>query len=327
MAPRVSVIIVNYNSKDILNCIKSIRENNFPQDKIEIIVVDNKSSDDSILRIRKKYKDVKIVELNENYGYGIGCNRGADVAQGKYLIFLTPDNIVSKEWLTNLVNVIENNKNIGTVTSRIMYYDNKDRINSLGCFLSAYGICGSVNTLEHLKPHSLDLFAPSGASFIIAKKTFDKIQGFDENLFLYAEDVDIGWRVLNLGLKNVLSPDSVTYHKTELSMLHKSPHFYFYNTRNSLLIIIKNATLPHIIPMVAFSSIFHLSRFITFLLTGRIVHAKATFSAVWWFVANLKRVIKIRSSEKNRNDLYVKSLLGFKESIPILLSKVHRHLT
>lgn len=327
MKPKVSIIIVNYNTKDILKCIKSIKDNNFPQDRVEIIVVDNKSSDNSLKQIRRKHPGATIVELDKNYGYGIGCNRGAHVAHGEYLGFLTPDNTVSKTWLSALVDGIENNKSIGTVTSKVMYYDNRNKINSLGCFLSIYGICGSVNSMKHLQSNTFNVFAPSGASFIIAKKTFDKIGGFDENLFLYAEDVDIGWRILNLGLKNILSPSSVTYHKSELSTASKKPHFYFYNTRNNFLIIFKNATFPQIVPMLTFSSFFHLGRLATFILTGRISHALATFNGMWWLIQNFWQVIKIRNSTKNRNGLYAKSVTGFIQSIPIILSKVHKHLS
>ena len=326
MRPKVSIIIVNYNSRDIVKCIKSIKNNKFPQDRVEIIVVDNKSSDDSLKQIRN-YPGVAIVELDKNYGYGIGCNEGAHISRGEYLVFLTPDNIVSKNWLSNLVDGIDNNKSIGTVTSKVMYYGDRNKINSLGCFLTIYGICGSVNSIEHLESNTFSVFAPSGASFIIAKKTFDKIGGFDKNLFLYAEDVDIGWRVLNLGLINILAPNSITYHKSELSTVSKMPHFYFYNTRNNFLIIFKNATFPQIIPMLIFSSFFHLGRLATFILTGRISQATATFNGIWWLIPNFWQVIKIRNSTKNRNRLYIKAVTGFIQSIPIILSKISKHLS
>ena len=323
--PKVSVIIVTYNSKDAVKCIKSVKENDFPSGKFEIIVVDNNSSDNSLAQIKKTHPDVAIVKLDENYGFGIGCNHGAETAHGKYLVFLNPDSEVDKKWLSNLVNEIENNKNAGTVTSKIAYYRHRNEIDSLGCFLSIYGIFGSIKSFQYFKPHTFDVFAPSGASFIIAKRTFEKIGGFDRNLFLYA--VDIGWRISNLGLRNILSPESIMYHKTELSTLHKKPYFYFYNSRNFLLTIIKNGTFPYIIPMLTFSTFIHFSRFITFLLAGRIDHAKATFGGMLWVLTNLRQVIKIRNSATNRNNRYIKFVTGFKKSIPIILSKTYEHLS
>ena len=330
MLPKVSIVIVNYNCEDIIECIKSVKDNNYPKNSMEIIVVDNNSTDGSVIKIKRSSLDVKLISLDKNYGYGIGCNYGAKYSHGKYLVFLNPDSLVDKNWLQNLVNIMESEKTIGTVTSKIMYYYNKKKINSLGCFLSIFGICGSLTSPDYVGmpfTTNFDVFAPSGASFIIEKETFRKISGFDENLFLYSEDVDIGWRVLTLGLRNVVSTSSIMYHKTESSTLSKKKYFYFYNTRNNLLIIVKNATFPYIIPMLTFSFFIHLVRFLVYIVVGRISHAMATLKGIFWIFGNLNKVIEMRNSLKNRNDKYVKFIMNLKESIPMLFGKTAKHLT
>lgn len=328
MLPKVSIIIVNYNCKEIIDCIKSVKNNNYPGNSMEIIIVDNNSTDNSIVKIKQNFPDIKLISLDKNYGYGIGCNYGASKAHGKYLVFLNPDTVVDKNWLQNLVKVIQDDKKIGTITSKILYYHDKNKINSLGCFLSIFGICGSINSPDYVgSPFATNfaVFAPSGASFIIGKTIFKKLGGFDENLFLYSEDVDLGWRVLAHGLKNIVSPDSIVYHKTSLSTLSKHDYFYFYNTRNNLLIIIKNATFPYIAPMLTFSLFIHLARAFVYMVTGRTSHAKATLEGIFWVFGNLEKSIKMRNSLKIRNDKYVKFVMNLKESIPILLSKTSKH--
>lgn len=328
MSSKVSVIVVNFNCKEIGECIESVKKNNYPKKDLEIIVVDNNSSEEHVKKL-KLLTGIKLVPLDKNYGYGIGCNYGAKYAHGKYLVFLNPDSVVDKNWLRNLVETIESDDKIGTATSKIMYYDYKNKVNSLGCFLSTFGICGSLSSPSHLEKSAstkFNVFAPSGASFIIKKETFKKLDGFDENLFLYAEDVDLGWRVLNMGLENILSPNSIVYHKTQLSTLQKSDYFYFYNTRNNLLITIKNATFPHVISMPTFSLFFQLSRALVFAIVGRIAHAKSTLKGVLWVFFNLNKIMEIRNSQLNRNGKYVKFVTGIRNSIPVLLGKTVKHL-
>ncbi len=325
MLPKVSIVIVNYNRKEIIECIKSVKKADYPQDKIEIIVSDNNSTDDSLSQIRKLFLDIAIIKSGKNQGYGAGCNHGAKYAHGKYMVFLTPDNIVDRKWLPNLVNKIENDKTVGTVTSKVMYLSQKNKINSMGCFLSIFGICGSINSSKYV--HNSNIFAPSGASFIISRELFKKVGGFDEKLFMYSEDVDLGWRVLNLGYRNITSADSVTYHNTDITTKNKGDLFYHYNTRNNLLIIMKNATFPLIIPMMVFSTSFHLSRAIIFAMIGRMSYSKATFSGLFWILTNLKDGLRSRVLQRNRNNKYTRFITGIKDSVPILFGKVFKHLS
>lgn len=327
MQPEVSIIIVTYNSKYVEECIRSVRVNKYPQNRMEIIIVDSNSQADYLSSLKKSPPDITIVSLKENHGYGAACNRGADAAHGKYLIFLTPDNVVTEDWLQNLVNTIKSDRNIGTATSKVMYYETKNKINSLGCFLSMFGICGSLESFAYIKNSALNIFAPSGASFIISDELFKKIKGFDENLFLYAEDVDLGWRVLNMGQRNVVSSNSVTYHRANTSTVKKGAYFYFFNTRNNLMIIIKNGTLPFMIPMIVFSAFFQIMRSIAFFMVGRVSHSISTVRGIIAAFTNIKKAIDMRASWSYRNTKYVKFVTGIKDSVPILLTKIFKHLS
>jgi len=101
----VSIVIPHWNNVDILSeCLESISATNF--DNFEIIVVDNASSDNSASWVKSNYPNVKLIENDQNYGYAGGCNIGAEVASGDYLIFLNNDTVQDKDWISNLIKTI-----------------------------------------------------------------------------------------------------------------------------------------------------------------------------------------------------------------------------
>ncbi len=121
--PLVSIIIPNYNGKKFLNrCFKSLFQMNYPKSKYEVILVDNCSSDTSIAFTLANYPEVVVVESEINLGFAQGCNLGAANAQGKYIALLNNDTIVDKNWLSNLVDCIESDKNIAAVNSKVLIY-------------------------------------------------------------------------------------------------------------------------------------------------------------------------------------------------------------
>src|SRR5690606_2178324 len=107
--PKVSIMILNYNGRNFLNrCLSSIEKLNYPADQFEVILVDNLSTDDSVEFMKLKYPGIKIVQLEKNYGFGGGNNRGLKYAKGEYLIFLNNDTQVTEKWLLALVEASRN---------------------------------------------------------------------------------------------------------------------------------------------------------------------------------------------------------------------------
>ena len=122
--PRVSIIIVNFNGRHLLNaCLTSLKELNFPKDDVEVILVDNCSSDDSVPYLRAHFSWVRIIESSQNLGFTGGNNIGFQHAEGKYIVFLNSDVTVEKNWLETLVSTAANEKNekIGIISSHLRY--------------------------------------------------------------------------------------------------------------------------------------------------------------------------------------------------------------
>lgn len=215
MKDKVSVIIVTYNSKRYLKlCIGSIMKQDYP---LEIIVVDNCSTDGTVEFIRDNFSFVKIIESKKNLGFGAGNNLGVKYAEGDYLVMLNPDTVVEDGWLKELVKPLKEEKLI--TTPKILTYD-ASMINTCGIVNHFTGLpftrdLGSESNV-HQKPEYVSGF--SGCCFAIRKKDFIAIGGFDENFFLYNEDTDLSWRMHLKGFKILFVPTSVVRHDYTLKV-------------------------------------------------------------------------------------------------------------
>jgi GT2 family glycosyltransferase len=123
----LTIVIVNWNSKQLtLECLESIYANKFFNDKpgkIEIILIDNNSSDNSVAELSKRFPKISIISNKENCGYAIACNQGMKIAEGKYVLLLGNDTILKENSLSECINFLESNKSCGAVGCRLIYPD------------------------------------------------------------------------------------------------------------------------------------------------------------------------------------------------------------
>ncbi len=243
----LSVIIVNYNTEEyILNCINSIGKNT-DINNIEIIIIDNISGNGTFEDKLKFYKDVKYYNLNSNKGFGYACNRGVEKATGKVLLFLNPDIIVTKGAIDKLFKFITDKDNIGFVTGvltdedgNLQYFYNSfpgikwEMKEALGISVaSTINELNSINEIKDKVPFCIDW--AHGACLMINSKVFNMTNAFDENIFLYYEDVDIQRQVADLGYKNYCYPDSSFIHFERSSVRSeegiKTYYFYMHSSK------------------------------------------------------------------------------------------------
>jgi len=206
----VTIIIVNYNGRRFLERLfSSIYSQTFKD--FEIIFVDNESKDDSVSFVSQNYSETKIVRL-KNLGFGTGCNAGAREAEGKYLVFLNEDMYLPEDFLEKIMafraNLDKNsNKKIGGVSCKLINFDSdpeKVRKN-YGASIDLFGFPTKGNNPN-------DIFAISGSPFFILKEIFQKVGGFNENIFLYGEDVDLSWRLKIFGFHNFMAQQTQIFH-------------------------------------------------------------------------------------------------------------------
>ncbi len=226
--PLVSVIIVNYNGKKLLeNCFDSISKVTYPD--FETILVDNNSDDDSIQYVKETFSDTIIIKLDKNYGFAKPNNIGAKKAKGEYLLFLNNDTKVTPNFIDELVYVMEKNPKIGICQSLLLKPSGE--VDSSGDFIDSIGIAYSS---QEKFTKVQEILSAKGASMIIRKFLFDKLGGFDEKFFLSFEDVDLGWRSWIFGYKVVVAPKSIVYHLGGQTTKDMKNEIAFHGFKNQL---------------------------------------------------------------------------------------------
>lgn len=253
----VSIIIVNYNTKQLLiNCLTSIKEN-IKDIEYEVIVVDNDSKDGSQEMLKHMFPWVHLIENNANVGFGKANNIGATYASGKYLFLLNSDTILLNDSLYYFLNYKENvdpeDSKIGVLGCYLQ--DKNGKLNDIGGNLIKWytPIIKIWNILSTgLKSKSnIDVYNITnveyviGADMFISKKLYNIVDGFDENFFMYCEEADMQKRIIELGYKNIIIPAPKIIHleggSTEhtkgltlkrYSMLQKSRHYYIHKHFN-----------------------------------------------------------------------------------------------
>ena len=315
--PLVSVIVLNYNGKnDLEECFDALYNLNYKN--VEFILVDNNSQDNSVEIVKTKYKEVKIIKLEKNYGFAEGNNIGAQHANGKYFALLNMDTKVDKNWISELVKVAEKSKDIGIVGSKNYYYYNRP-ILSFG-----FGLCDKYGNTKNIGLNKKDsiivnrtteCFYHCGASLLISRELYNNIKLFDPVYFAYYEDVDLCWRALINGYNVVYAPKSILYHKigvTDLDDIQKK----YWLRRNKLRSILKNyekKTILQVLPiifygwlMLVLSSIFRRER--KYALKFMIIY----FKSLIWNILHLKSLIRERmqvQERRTKNDKYLLSLI------------------
>ena len=253
---RANIIIVNFNSGEYLTrCLESLYATVLFG--VEIIVVDNASTDGSIGKVRYKFPQVRLITSQTNLGFGGACNLAARVGVGEYLAFLNPDTVVMPGWLDALIAALDGNPAAGLATSKILLHNTLDRINTCGndVHISGLTLCRGMGASWHEFIHVQQVSAVSGAAFVIRRELFELLGGFDESFFLYMEDTDLSWRARLAGWYILYIPQSLVFHDYKLCF---GPYKIFYQERNRYYMLLKCLqwrTLLALLPVLLLSEI------------------------------------------------------------------------
>ena len=234
VVPKISIIIVNYNGKELLQkCLESLFKTDY--ENFEVILVDNNSTDNSIEFVTKEYPKIIVIKLDSNKGFAEPNNIGAKIAKGEYLLFLNNDTVTTSNFISEMIKVLEKDQRVAICQS-LLLRPNGD-IDSSGDFIDRIGIVYNSKTkIDQIK----EISSARGACMMIRKKIFDKLGGFDEKFFFSFEDVDLGWRSWILGYKVVIAPNSVVYHSAGKTSSKLKSEAAFHGLKNQLAMKITN---------------------------------------------------------------------------------------
>ncbi len=237
MKIELSVIIVNYNGlKYLKECFESLYEK-LDGVSFEIIVIDNDSKDESCSYIRQNFPDIVLVESKTNYGFGKGNNEAVKHAKGDYLLLINNDTIVLDN-LRPVLDFLKSDEKIGAVGITMLNADGK-YLPVFGNFPNPGNMFEMKKLLDNGKEFNAGKFEKEsyevdwlGGSFLmLTKETYQQIGGFDEDYFLYVEDVDFSKKIADKGLKRIFLPrfryiHFVGFNKSKNPMLVKGYEIY-----------------------------------------------------------------------------------------------------
>lgn len=253
-SPLVSVIIPHYNGEVILkDCLSSL----FRSTKLalEVIIVDNGSTDSSVSMVREDFPEVKIIALSENHGFAGGCNIGIRESTAPYVLILNNDTIHEEGWLELLVEKIESRATIAAVQPKLLSHQERQYFDYSGaaggemdifCFPLARG-----RIFEHIEEDSGQydsyqdkVFWASGTAFLSKHNILVDAGLFDEEYFAHMEEIDLQWRMHLMGYEIAAEPKSIVYHRSGYTLGAESPLKKYLNHRNSLITFLSNYSLP-----------------------------------------------------------------------------------
>lgn len=251
--PKITIVIVTHNARHyIQDCLESVWHQNYPSAAVRVVVVDNDSSDSTVGFIREVFPWVKVIENRTNRGFAEANNQGYFLALkngSEYLALLNQDTIVSRDWLRRLVDAISSRPKIAGVQPKILLHPETSLINSFG---NSLHFLGFAYCNKYRQPDKERETAPfevsylSGAACLLKMSALKETGLFDERLFMYHEDVDLGWRLRLNGQRLLVDPLAVVYHKYSFS---KAKYKFYYMERNRLVVTLE---IYHLATLILF---------------------------------------------------------------------------
>ena len=308
----VSVIIPNYNGEHFLKeCLEALKRQTF--DDMEVVLVDNASTDDSIKLAKELYREIRVIELHDNTGFAYAVNRGIEAAKGEYVLLLNNDTIVFPNFVKNQYKMIKGKPDVFSCSALMIQNQNHELVDDAGDELAVLGWGFAPDRDKPVSgcgvPH--EVFSSCAGAAIYRKAVFDEIGLFDESFFAYLEDMDVGYRARLAGYRNLYNPYAKVYHLGSASSGSRHNAFKVeLSARNSMYMMKKNMpvwqyilNLPFIVAGIAIKTVYFAKKgiagaYIRGIYRGifgkqihcRIKTATAVRLQVWLFRGLIKRV-------------------------------------
>ncbi len=246
----VAVVILNWNGVDFLKKFLPPLIRNTDPALADIWVADNGSMDDSVTTVKSDFPQVKLIEMEQNYGFAEGYNRALNQIDASYFVLLNSDVEVSENWLEPMYKTISEKPDVGACGPKILSWHKREEFEHAGAaggFLDKYGypFCrGRIfNVLEidngQFDDNS-DIFWASGACLMIRSELYRKAGGLDPFFFAHMEEIDLCWRIKNMGYRIQFCYESTVFHIGGGTLPENDHKKTYLNFRNNLILLYKN---------------------------------------------------------------------------------------
>jgi len=293
--PLVSIIIVNWNGGEVFQkCLESLSEIDYRN--TELIVVDNGSTDGS----EKLAKKAKIIKNKKNLGFAPANNQGFKISKGEYVLLLNNDTVVNKDFLSKLIERMEQDETIGVLQPKIFMMRKKGRLDNAGSFFTRIGF------LEHWGFDKKDgkefqeereIFSAKGACMLIRREVIEKVGLFDADFGSYFEESDFCWRVWMNGWRILFYPKAKIHHKIGYTIRRlnvREMNYDYY--RNRISSLIKNLTTKNLIYILPVHIIISVGISFMFFIKLKYKNALMILKAIAWNLLNIEKTLKKRAT-------------------------------
>lgn len=308
--PLVSIIIPHYDERELLQeCLEAFEDREY--EPIELIVVDNGSSDGSRQMVRENFPEVKLVEVPEDASFGRVNNAGLEAAAGDFLCFtFNNDEVIEPGWIRKIVDVLRDNPDIGIASGLRLRYDQRDIVDSAGVVYNAFGkqsrYAGKLHEkLSNQKLRSVDFVEVP----VFRRELLEEVGYVDEAYGHYAEDADFCLRAKQRGYEVVTVLDAITYHRRGATTKRSRESFY-YMDRSRLRLIVKLFPIQMLLPSLLYWCVIRpVPKSLLFLagvrvkddslslfgkLAVRARYVRMIYAAMWWNLLNLPQTLHER---------------------------------
>ncbi len=307
--PSVAVVILNYNGEALLRqFLPSVIQ--YSGDA-SIIVADNASTDQSLSLLRTYFPAVKVITLTENFGFCGGYNRALKQVEADYYVLLNSDVEVTPDWLTPMIQLLDNHAEIAAVQPKILSYHQRNKFEYAGAgggFLDCLGYpyCrGRIFNYTEIDSGQYDdtreIFWATGACLCIRAELFHQQGGFDESFFAHMEEIDLCWKLIRSGHRIYYTGQSTVFHVGAGTLSKTNPKKTYYNFRNGLTLLLKHLPLSQLIIKLPIRYFLDLMAAVKFLLEGHPRDATAVVSAHYAALSELSETLKKRRKYKKHS--------------------------
>lgn len=316
----IAVAILNWNGQPLLEqfLAKVISDS----EGAEVIVIDNASTDNSVAWLKSNHPSIRLIQLDENFGYAGGYNEALKQIDSEIVVLLNSDVETSPDWLKPLAKRFNSDDKIAAIQPKIRAYHNKDEFEYAGAsggFIDhlGYPFCRG-RIFDHLEKdegqydEAIPVFWSTGACLAVRNSAYKQVGGLDPQFFAHMEEIDLCWRFMRQGFTNWVEPASVVYHVGGGTLSSVSSKKTYLNFRNNLILLTKNLPNAQLLPTIFARLVLDGMAGIQFILKGKPSHTAAILRAHFHFYGRYGSLMKARRGQEfpwPLNGVYQKSIV------------------
>ncbi len=300
---KIAIVILNWNGKKYLERFLPALKSSLPS-YANIVVADNQSSDDSVAFMKANYPEIEIIINPGNEGFARGYNLALQQIKTPYYILLNSDIEVAPGWIEPLYELMESDKSFAVCQPKILWYDKKTQFEYAGAaggFIDYMGFPFCRGRLfsdleeDHGQYDNIEeIFWATGAAMMVRSEIYWEAGGLDEDFFAHQEEIDLCWRIKNLGYKIMYTPHSKIYHIGGGTLPKHNPLKPYLNFRNNLIMLVKNLPTKNLFPNLLYKMILDGVAAFKFLTEKDPIQFYAVFRAHMRFYITLPKTLKKR---------------------------------